>query len=211
MSPPAVPPGGTPAPAAKSPAIRKAKWQEPVTPSPDKLFLAWYEEERRRFHPNAADGLPAKLLPRWSEWFTRALAHPLIGGDVEKLRETCRRWFVDPWGRDLRTPCPASAFIADHIWSQHIPGQREGSAPAQETPAESRRRADAAVGRGEEPDAPCATGCGAPSAQAVWGHGLCRPCSARLEVEEPRLSASTVAAWVASQRAHADAHAGGLQ
>ncbi|WAM23854.1 hypothetical protein [Myxococcus sp. NMCA1] len=152
--PPVVPPGDTSAPAAKPPVVRrKPKWLEPTTPSPDKEFLGWYEEERRRFHPNAADGLPSKLLPRWAEWFPRALAHPLINGDVEKLRETCRRWFADPWGSKLRTPCPASAFIADGVWPQHIPGQHEGSAPAQETPAEARRRASADVGRGEAPPA----------------------------------------------------------
>ncbi|GHG79586.1 hypothetical protein [Comamonas sp. JC664] len=152
MSPQVVPPVDTPmpAPTANPPAIRKASWREPVTPSPDKLFLGWYEEERRRFHPTAWDPLPAKLMPRWADWFPRALGHPLIGGDVEKLRETCRRWFADPWGNSLRTKCPASAFIADHIWPQHIPGQHEGSAPARETPAESRRRAELRVGAGEE-------------------------------------------------------------
>ncbi|WP_228565861.1 hypothetical protein, partial [Myxococcus sp. CA010] len=151
MSPSIVPPGGTSAAAAKPPAVRKASWKEPTTPSPDKEFLGWYEEERRRFHPSAVDPLPPKLMPRWSDWFARALAHPLIGGDVEKLRETCRRWFADPWAINLRTRCPASAFIADHIWSQHIPGQHEGSAPAQaRTPADARRRADLSVGRGED-------------------------------------------------------------
>ncbi|MFP2962413.1 hypothetical protein ACLEPN_32705 [Myxococcus sp. 1LA] len=149
------------APAAVPPAIRrKPKWLEPTTPSPDKEFLGWYEEERRRFHPSAGDGLPSKLLPRWSEWFPRALAHPLINGDLEKLRETCRRWFADPWGSKLRTPCPASAFIADAVWPQHVPGQHEGSAPAQAgTPADARRRVDLSVGAGEDgseelPDTP---------------------------------------------------------
>lgn len=93
--------------------------------------------------------LPPKAAAKWPTWFASALAHPRIGGDLEKLRETCRRWFSDPWGRSLETPCPPASFIADHIWSKHVPGQHEGAAPERVTPAEARRRADADVGRGE--------------------------------------------------------------
>ncbi|UAW08023.1 hypothetical protein [Myxococcus phage Mx4 ts27htf-1hrm-1] len=124
------------------------KLTEPVTPSPDKLFFAWTQEERSTRFPGA---IPERPPANWATWYAEALA--AVGGDEERLRGAWLAWLEDSWGHQCKPVCAVVAFTGARsgsgTWRRHVPGQHAGAAPAQETPAEARRRADAAVGRSE--------------------------------------------------------------
>ncbi|MBZ4373281.1 hypothetical protein [Corallococcus sp. AS-1-6] len=195
--------GGDTSPAAPIPGasiVRKArpKWMEDDAPSPDKVFFAWTQEERcRRF----GRAIPEAPPPGWATWYSDSLA--AVGGDEGRLRAAWLAWLEDTWGQSRQPVCAARAFIGAEVWRRHVPGQggaELGSVgPAQMPPAEARRRAQMSVGRGEEPSAPCATGCGTASSLVVWGHSLCRVCAAWLETDVPRLTTDSVSRWVESR------------
>jgi hypothetical protein len=171
---------------------------EEPTPSPEKLFFAWTQEERcSRF----AGAIPEAPPPGWATWYVGALA--AVGGDEGRLRAAWLAWLEDAWGQARQPVCPARAFIGPEVWRRHVPGQGGAevgsSGPAQMSPAEARRRAQLSVGRGEEPSAPCATRCGTASSLVVWGHPLCRACAAQMEAVVPRLTTDSVSGWVASR------------
>ncbi|RKI09820.1 hypothetical protein D7Y15_23260 [Corallococcus sp. AB030] len=192
--------GGDTSPAAPVPVasvVRKVrpKWMEDDAPSPDKVFFAWTQEERcRRF----GRAIPEAPPPGWATWYADALA--AVGGDEGRLRAAWLAWLEDTWGQSRQPVCAARAFIGAEVWRRHVPGQggaeMGSAAPAQLSPAEARRRAQLGVGRGEEPSAPCATGCGTASFLVVWGHPLCRGCAAQLEADVPRLTTDSVSGWV---------------
>ncbi|RKI09732.1 hypothetical protein D7Y15_23440 [Corallococcus sp. AB030] len=202
MSPvPLSPAGGdntSPAvPVPVAPVVRKSrpKWMEDDAPSPEKAFFVWTQEERCRRFPGA---IPEAPPPGWATWYADALA--AVGGDEGRLRAAWLAWLEDTWGQARQPVCAARAFIGPEVWRRHVPGQGGAEVgAAQLSPADARRRAQLSVGRGEEPSAPCTTGCGVASSLVVWGHPLCRACASRLEVDVPRLTTDSVSGWVASR------------
>ncbi|RKG68626.1 hypothetical protein D7V80_11545 [Corallococcus sp. CA054B] len=168
---------------------------EDDAPSPDKVFFSWTQEERcRRF----GRAIPEAPPPGWGTWYADALA--AVGGDEGRLRAAWLAWLEDTWGQSRQPVCASRAFIGAEVWRRHVPGQGGAELGSvgltQLSPAEARRRAQLSVGRGEEPSAPCATGCGTASSLVVWGHPLCRGCAVRLEADVPRLTTDSVSGWV---------------
>jgi hypothetical protein len=81
-------------------------------------FFVWADEQRRAKFPKA---MPDPRPLGYEGWYAGALAS--LAGDESKLRSAWLRWLDDDWGRKRKTPCPISAFIADRVWFQHVPGQ----------------------------------------------------------------------------------------
>lgn len=192
----------SPVAAPVPPAVRrKPKWMEDTTPSPGKVFFAWFCDERLQRFPSAI--VEPRPPARWPEWYAAALA--ACGGDEERLRATCRNFLSDGWAQGLERPCPASVLVSDNVWPKHVPGQHAGAVlSAQVAPADARRRADLAVGGGWNPvGGACPTGCGAEAWAVVWGQPLCRLCGEAAMDEVSPLSDATVAAWVEARRGQA--------
>ncbi|WNZ59929.1 hypothetical protein QEG98_28405 [Myxococcus sp. MxC21-1] len=124
---------------APPPARKRA---EPVTPSPDKLFFAWTQEERSIRFPGA---IPERPPANWATWYAEALT--AVGGDEERLRGAWLAWLEDAWAHRCKPVCAVVGFTGAREGS----GTGAGTSPASSTARRLRRRRPRRHGAGRAP------------------------------------------------------------